>query len=370
MYQEHFAPCPDIYLLNHSVGRMPLGTEANLREHFLDPWEHGDPEPWPRWLEAITRFQAALGRIFNSAAENFCPQTNISSALGKVIGSLPPRPGRNVILYCEHDFPSVGFVLQQAARLGYRTRMIPAQEDAQQLATWESALAPEVHCVLLTHAHFNSGKLIPVADITRLTRAREIFSVVDIAQSAGVVPIDLRAWQADVVLGSCVKWLCGGPGAGFLWLQPDTATDLKPMDVGWFSHSAPFEFDINRFEYAEGSARFWGGTPSILPYVVASHSLELVGRIGVETVRQHNMALTGKIVSRVDPACLRAPADPALRGGTLVLALPDQDTVVARLREAGVRFDVRPLGLRLSPHIYNTPEQIDTVLACLSGGDR
>lgn len=370
MYQDHFAPCPDIYLLNHSVGRMPLGTEAHLREHFLAPWEHGDPEPWPQWLEAIARFQAALGVIFNSAPENFCPQTNISSALGKVIGGLSSRPGRDVILFCEHDFPSVGFVLQQATRLGYRTRMIPAREDAQQLATWESALTPDVHSVLLTHAHFNSGKLIPVADITRLTRAREIFSIVDIAQSAGVIPIDLRDWQADVVLGSCVKWLCGGPGAGFLWLEPDTAAGLKPLDVGWFSHSAPFEFDINHFEYAGGSARFWGGTPSILPYVVAGHALERVGHIGVDTIREHNMALTQTIVNAVDPACLRAPAAPALRSGTLVLALPDQDAAVARLRAAGVRFDVRPLGLRLSPHIYNTPEEVDTVLRCLSDGGR
>lgn len=169
------------------------------------------------------------------------------------------------------------------------------------------------------------------------------------------------------MLGSCVKWLCGGPGAGFLWLEPDTAAYLKPMDVGWFSHSAPFEFDINHFDYAEGSARFWGGTPSILPYVVASHSLELVGRIGVDTVRQHNMALTQKIVSKLNPACLRATADPALRSGTLVLALPDQAAAAERLREAGVRFDVRPLGLRLSPHIYNMPEGIDTVVDCLSG---
>lgn len=90
-----------------------------------------------------------------------------------------------------------------------------------------------------------------------------------------------------------------------------------------------------------------------------------MGRIGVATVRQHNMALTQKIVASVDPACLRAPADPALRSGTLVLALPNQDSVVANLRETRVRFDVRPLGLRLSPHIYNTPEEIDTVAGCL-----
>ncbi|QIB65190.1 aminotransferase class V-fold PLP-dependent enzyme [Kineobactrum salinum] len=366
-YRDAFTPCEDIYLLNHSVGRMPRGTADYLQQHFFAAWESGAPEPWPQWLEAIDSFRAALARLFNSEPAHFCPQVNISSALSKVLGGLPPPADRNVILFTENDFPSVGFALQQAARLGFEPRMIAADRDPQQLATWEAALGPDVHTALITHAHFNSGKLVPVDAVTRLTRARGILSVVDIAQSAGVVPIDLQRWQADVVLGSCVKWLCGGPGAGFLWIDPARVASIEPLDVGWFSHAAPFEFDIHHFEYAPDSARFWGGTPSVLPCVVAAHSLDLIYRIGVDMIREHNQQLTQRIVDAVDPACLRAPADPALRGGTLVLNLPEQDAVEQRLRSAGVRFDVRPMGLRLSPHIYNSNKDIDAVIACLQG---
>lgn len=365
-HRDAFTLGDDIYLLNHSVGRMPQGTADHLQQNFLAAWESG-PEPWPQWLEAIDAFREALARLFNSEARHFCPQVNISSALSKLLGGLTPPAGKNVILFTENDFPSVGFALQQAARLGFEPRMIAADRDPQQLATWEAALTPDVHTVLVTHAHFNSGKLVPVEAVTRLTRARDILCVVDIAQSAGVVPIDLQQWQADVVLGSCVKWLCGGPGAGFLWIDPARVASIEPLDVGWFSHAAPFEFDIHHFEYAPDSARFWGGTPSVLPCVVATHSLDLIYRIGVGTIREHNQQLTQRIVNAVDPACLRAPADPALRGGTLVLNLPDQAAVERRLLDAGVRFDVRPMGLRLSPHIYNSNEDIDAVVACLHG---
>lgn len=365
MAYQQFVPCEGIYLLNHSVGRMPRRTRAHVERQFFDAWEHGDPEPWPRWLDAVAEFREALGAVFNRPAHEFCPQVNISGALSKLLPALPSRGVRRTLVFSENDFPSVGFVLQQAVGLGYHLKIIPASADLQDLGTWRRELTPDVHSVLVTHVYFNTGRQIPVAEVGELASERGILSVVDIAQSAGVVPIDLGQWCADVVLGSCVKWLCGGPGAGFMWLQPELVSQLKPRDVGWFSHEDPFEFDINSFDYAGDARRFWGGTPSVLPYATASASLALIHEIGVDNIARHNRELTQKIIDAVDPSCLQAPVEPALRGGTLVLKFPEQEKVEARLREAGVRFDSRSFGLRLSPHIYNTCEEVAVVVDCL-----
>lgn len=125
---------------------------------------------------------------------------------------------------------------------------------------------------------------------------------------------------------------------------------------------------MHNFRYASDALRFWGGTPSVQPYVTAANSIALLNDIGIETVRQHNMALTQSLADAVDPAWLVSPALPQSRGGTLVLNPGDalQAAVCTRLRRAAVLFDERPTGIRLSPHIYNTEEELAIVRDCLS----
>lgn len=363
---EWFVSAMGIYLLNHSVGRMPVSTRDHVEKHYFSVWESGSPDPWPLWMTALGTFNNALAELFNSQAEYFCPQPNISGAVSKTLTALPSRQGKKVILISEQDFPSVGFSIQQAKRLGFQIRFIPTSSDLQQLQTWDDVLTPDIHTVLITHVHFNTSRMVAVDQITQLTRERGIISIVDIAQSSGVVPIDLQQWQADIVVGSCVKWLCGGSGAGYIWVDPEVIETLQPVDVGWFSHQNPFEFDIHHFEYANNSARFWGGTPSVLPYVIASNSINLIHRIGVANIRTHNQQLIQSIIDSIDPGYLVTPADSEKRGGTLVLRFPQQTVIEKALTEVGVHYDARALGLRLSPHIYNTQAELDQVIECLN----
>lgn len=366
-YREKFAPSEDIYLLSHSIGKMPISAAAYTNEHFFKVWHEQTTDAWPVWLTSIGKFQTALAQLFNSSAAAFCPQVNVSSGLTKVLASLPAKTGKNAIVFTENDFPSAGFVLHQARKLGFEPRMIAKTENAQDLSVWDQALADDVHSVFITHVHYNTNKLIAVAEICEIARARGITSIVDIAQSSGVVPIDLQSWRADIVLGSCIKWLCGGPGAGFVWIAPEFVEELKPFDVGWFSHKNPFEFDINNFEYASGSAKFWGGTPSILPYVVATNSIQLLDDIGVEVVQARNKSLTEKLIKQIDPRFVMSPLDFEHKGGTTVLKFEDQTKIELALTESKVQFDTREFGIRLSPHIYNTNAEIDVVLDCLLG---
>jgi len=208
---------------------------------------------------------------------------------------------------------------------------------------------------------------VPVTDICRLAHDRGIMSVVDIAQSAGIVPIDVNRWDADFVIGSCVKFLCGGPGAGFLWVNDRILHECRPTDVGWFSHADPFEFDIHEFRYADSALRFWGGTPAVLPYAVAANSLETLLDIGIERIRAHSLELTQAIIDSVPRKCLYTPARPVSRGGTVVLDFGErQSDAASALTDAGVHFDVRRTGMRLSPHIYTSREEIEQVVSCLA----
>jgi selenocysteine lyase/cysteine desulfurase len=329
-------------------------------------WQTKGGDAWDDWLAHIDGFCDSLAGLFNGRSDQFCPQVNISSAVTKIIASLPPRPGKNVILLSELDFPSVGFTLQQAQRLGYEIRRIPAEAASLQkpfpLQRWAEYLTPDVQVALITHVLYGNSYRNPVKEIVALARQQDIVTVIDIAQASGIVPIDVQDWNADFVVGSSIKWLCGGPGAGFMWVNDNILPRLQPFDVGWFSHENPFEFDITDFRYAPTARRFWGGTPSVLPYIIAHAGIEQIRAIGPAAIQAHNQSLTGHLVkvAQENDWPLLTPADPAQRGGTICIGFPNAAAVVNALQAAQIKVDSRPaFGVRFSPHIYITQDQIE-----------
>lgn len=371
-FKHRFAATPGIYLLNHSVGLPPADSEAVWAETFLGPWKQGSDAAWNGWLAAVYAFRESLAELLNTQAALICPQVNLSSALTKLLQSLTVPEQRRTILHTDQDFPSINFVLQQLRNAGFSLRRLPDHADAADPECWSTLLDDPVGIVLVTHVHSNTGRQVPVDEITRMARDRGVLTIVDVAQSAGCIPIDLQTWNADFVIGSCVKWLCGGPGAGFLWVDGDRLADCRPVDVGWFSHEDPFEFDSDNFRYAPGALRFWGGTPSIQPYVTAGNSIRLLHAIGIDRIRRHNLALTTALMEVIDPGHLVTPVAPAHRGGTVVVNLPDalQDEVAQELQRAAVSYDIRPTGIRLSPHIYNDLEEVAVVADLLASAYR
>lgn len=364
-YAQDFCPSERHYFLNHSVGRPLRAAQTSLDTHFFAPWRDGTDAIWQHWLNALQGFNHALADLLNGDVADFCPQSNPSSAWTKVLYSLPKRAGATILL-SEHDFPSMGFVAHLAQTQGYKVKFIPAAADHHDLAVWADALTPDVQWVLLTHVQSNTGVQLPVAQIIDIARANQTLTLIDVAQSVGVLPIDVTAWNAHFVAGSCVKWLCGGPGAGFLWVHPDMIEQCQPLDVGWFSHENPFEFDIHHFAYHPRALRFWGGTPSVLPYALASSSIRYLQAVGIEHVRHHNLAMTEQIIAAIDPAHLVSPRAPAQRSGTAVIQMGTQQIrLLEHLRNAQIDFDERDTGVRLSPHIYTTADDMSALITAL-----
>lgn len=351
-------PGPGPYVLTHSVGCLPKASMDALHAGFLRPWSQQGGDAWQEWLARHDAFRSALADLLGGMPEEYCAQANLSSGLSKLLSSLPRNgSSKRVLLAAEDSFPSLGFVLKQAERFGFEARLIPRERSPALLETWSQALTDEVRAVLVTHVHSQTGVVAPVEAIARLCAEREILCIVDVAQSAGILPLAVHTLGAHVVLGSCVKWLCGGPGAGFMWIAPGLIEQLEPADVGWFSHADPFRFDIHSFEYAHDARRFWGGTPSVAPFVLAAASLQVLNEIGVRTILAHNRALMDVFAMEMPRAWrARIPA-PEQTGGTLCIRADSElDAVRARLQEADVRFDCRGEIVRLSFHIVNTHE--------------
>ncbi len=360
---------PGIYLLNHSAGALPVAAQAK-QEQYFSSWATLGGDAWNDWLAQVDEFRAALAQLLGGKPEEFCPQAGVTGGIVKLLHGVKPRPGRGKILCSALDFPSVGFALQQLERRGWQ--LVVMEPDARgffSLEQWQRRLTEEIDWALITHSLYGNSWLNPVAEITAFARKQGVRTLVDIAQSTGVVPISLPQWNPDAVAGSCVKWLCGGPGAGFLWVNPAIVSTVQPEDVGWFSHENPFEFDLKNFRYAPDARRFWGGTPSILSHAVATAGIETLTGIGVEKIRLHNQRLVQRLLDAAHAHGLpvATPMNPQQRGGTAIIAFPDPSATVARLQSEKIRCDFRPgFGVRFSPHIYNTEEEIDAVISVMS----
>ncbi|NVK25395.1 MAG: aminotransferase class V-fold PLP-dependent enzyme [Gammaproteobacteria bacterium] len=362
-FKHNFHLTDGSYLLNHSVGRPLKSTQQVINDDFLAPWQQTNKEPWQQWLQTIDKFTHGLANLFNSKAELFCPQSNLSSALTKLLMSLPQLNTSNKgikkakILMSEIDFPSMGFVAQNALNNHVEIVYLPQELSVTEINHWQKYLTKEIDLVFISHVYSNTGQQAPLKQLVELAKQNSTLSVVDVAQSAGILPLDLTDLAPDFMIGSSVKWLCGSSGAAYLWLNEQHIETCQPKDVGWFSHQNPFEFNIHHFDYHKSALRFWGGTPTILPYTVAANSIKYFAD-KVELVRKHNVKLQNHIIEQL-PEFIASPFDVRQRSGTVILNLVDNQKAIAALTKNNIAVDLRECGIRVSPHIYNDENDIE-----------
>ena len=354
------------YFLSHSVGAQPRTYDAAIAEGYLHPWRTDGFEVWNPWFETIERFKTGLAQILGATPSDICPQSNVSSGIAKLIFSLPERPGRNKIVLTEDDFPTVGFALNQAQKSGYELIFLPGGATLADPDAWARAFEDDVQLVVATHVYSNTSVRAPLADIAARATKAGVFTLFDIAQSAGALPIALDEWGADFAVGTSLKYLCGGAGAAYLWARKEAAQACEPIDVGWFSHETPFEFDIHHFAYAEGATRFTGGTPSIAPLAGACAAHDIINDIGVEKIFAHNQDLLDQLISGLPEDAFLSSTRQGFRGSSALIRVADYDRTAAALKEAGVGHDTRKGAVRISIHLYNDEDDVDALRRAIS----
>ncbi|MBH0058055.1 aminotransferase class V-fold PLP-dependent enzyme [Pseudoalteromonas sp. SWXJZ94C] len=359
MLKNDFCMADGCYLLNHSVGRPLKNTQQYLAQHYFLPWESSSKEPWQQWLPAVEQFTTALGKLFNAPSSQFCPQVNLSSGLTKLLMSHPRLQQKNCkVLMAQSDFPSMGFAMQKALPECAQIMFIPEHENLTDISVWQRYITCDIDLVFISHVYSNTGVQSPVYDIVAMSKLTNSLSIIDVAQSAGVIPLDLSVLDADFMIGSSVKWLCGGPGAAYLWINENQIECCEPKDVGWFSHQNPFEFDINHFAYNASALKFWGGTPSVAPYIIAANSIAYFAALGINKVRAHNFEMITLIHQHLSEFVVSPTLNDECSGTVILNFNRQQNAVLQALNKAEVSVDARKDGIRVSPHVYNTTDEI------------
>ncbi|MDX1623226.1 MAG: aminotransferase class V-fold PLP-dependent enzyme [Gemmatimonadota bacterium] len=351
------------YLISNSLGAMPEGAAAALAA-YADDWSRRGVRAWEEgWWESIAEVGDMVAPIVGAPRGTVVMHQNVTVASSVVRSCFDWTSSRNRIVLVELEFPSLTYLYSGARRLGAELEIVPAAADglSVDLERLLDAIDERTALVPVSHVLFRSAFVQDAAAICE--RAREVGARVclDIYQSAGTVPVELEAWGADFAVGGCLKWLCGGPGNGFLYVREDLHDELEPHVTGWMASRRPFAFEPE-LDRAASAWRFLTGTPNVPAHCAARPGLEIVAGIGVEAIREKSVRQTARIVERAEErgVPVASPADPDRRGGTVTLAPPGAEAVAGRLLEEDVVIDYRPnAGIRVAPHFYTTDAECD-----------
>jgi kynureninase len=292
---------------------------------------------------------------------------NVSICQSLILSCFEPQPKRNKIVYSELNFPSVMYVYEAHARDHHlRIEMVRSDDGTTvSLAKMLAAIDEETLLVPISHVLFKSGFLQDARAITE--RAHEVGArvVLDTYQSAGTVPFSVKELNVDFATGGSVKWLCGGPGAGYLYVRPDLQQQLEPKTTGWMAHEAPFAFEGGAIRYASGIQRFLHGSPSIPALYAARSGYRIINDIGLRSIRAKSMRQTQRLIELAEEAGFRvtSPQDPNARGGTITVAAEQAAAMTRELIRREFIVDYRPgAGVRISPHFYTTDEELELII--------
>ncbi|HEY9723806.1 MAG TPA: aminotransferase class V-fold PLP-dependent enzyme [Oscillatoriaceae cyanobacterium] len=348
------------YLVNHSLGAMPRSAASSLQA-YADDWSTQGIEAWDVWFPMITEVGDRIGRILNAPAGAIIMHQNVST-LQSIVASCFDFSGRkNKVVYEAMNFTTVHYLWQQQTRLGARVHLVGSPDGIHvPTETMLAAIDDETLVVPISHVLFQSNYLQDAKAIVEKAHRHGAYVVLDTYQSAGIVPVDVQDLGVDFVVGGSVKWLCGGPGAAYLYVRPDLVSQFQPRQTGWLSHAHPFDFTMD-MDYAENTMRFLGGSPGMAGLYAAREGYRIIHEVGVSAIRAKSLRQTRLLMSLAEEAGLtiKNPRDDARRGGTVCLDFEGSGPASKELIRRGFQVDHRPqCGIRVSPHFYNTDDEL------------
>jgi kynureninase len=351
-----------VYMISHSLGAMPRRTRDRLQE-YADMWATRGIRSWDEgWWMMPKTVGDLVGKIIGAGEGEVVMHPNVSICQSIIAGCLDFSGKRNKIVSESMNFPS-NLYIYHALRNGAQLVTVASDDGVTvPLDRMLEAIDEETRLVSVSHVIFRSSFVQDLKAIT--SRAHEVGAMVvaDVYQSAGTVPLNVREIGLDFATGGSVKWLCGGPGAGYLYVRRDLWPTLEPQLTGWLAHKRPFAFEVGPTEYADDIYRFLNGSPNIPGIYAAISGYEIVNEVGVEKIRAKSIRQTTRLIELAEEAGFKinCPRDASARGGTVVIDAPHGQQVTTELLRRDFLVDYRPgAGIRVAPHFYSKDEELE-----------
>ncbi len=354
-----------VYLVSNSLGAMPRSVH-NALEDYANAWGTRGVRAWEdSWWDMPVAMGSLLAPIIGSGRDDVSFHQNVTAAQAVVLSCFEFTGERRKIVYTSLEFPSVRYLYQAQRGRGAEICVVDCPDGIRvDLQALLRTIDERTLLVPISHVLFKSSSLVDARAVIRRAHDVGALVILDVYQSAGTIPIDVGKLEADIVVGGCLKWLCGGPGTAFLYVRPDLRRRLEPKFTGWVAHRNPFGFEPE-MSLREDAFRFLTGTPHIPCLYAARPGLEIVGRIGVARIREKSIRQTTRLVELAldNGFQLSSPVRAEERGGTVVVNPPNAYEICQELLCRNFLVDYRPgAGIRISPHFYTSDGEIEAVM--------
>ncbi|HVM12643.1 MAG TPA: aminotransferase class V-fold PLP-dependent enzyme, partial [Actinomycetota bacterium] len=292
--------------------------------------------------------------------------TNVTMALASVLSCLDLSGERNRIVLTELDFPTDGHVALAHRARGAEVVFLPSPDGLTvPTEAFAEAIDERTALVIINRVLYRSSALLDVKEICRIAREAGAWTVIDDFHGAGIVPIDVHDVGCDFYTTGVLKWLCGGPGLTFLYARKDLLPSLEPSIAGWWSQREPFAFRTQELDWHPSARRFETGTHPAPTAFIGHGGLEIIAEVTPERIRERVGELGDALIERAEAEDfpVRSPRDRRLRGGVINIGLgPDAGKIAEALYERDVCVDHRGDGIRVSPHFFNTEQDLDRLI--------
>ncbi len=351
------------YLISNSLGAMPRAVYDEMRA-YADSWAVRGVRAWEEgWWEMAVGVGDKIAPLIGAGTGEISLHQNVTITEAVISSCFDFRGPRNKVVMTDLEFPSIQYFYNEQSRNGARVETLPSPDGIRiDLDKFLAAIDETTLLVPISLVLFRSSFIVNARAI--IERAHQVGAhvILDCFQAAGTIPIDVRALGADFAVGGVLKWLCGGPGVGYLYVREDIRAKLRPALTGWLAHRRPFGFETGAIDRREDSFRYLNGTPHIPALFACRPGLDILNTIGIAAIREKSQRMTARLVAGAKSHSwpVNTPDNPAERAGTVSVDCPHAAEVCRELISREILVDYRPkAGVRLSPHFYNREEECD-----------
>jgi len=363
-------------MISNSLGAMPAEVEDELRA-YTSIWQREGVEAWHEWFPFVDEVSGLFASLIGADAKDVTLVHNLTVASALIASSLDFTGTRNKVVYSDLHFPTISYVWQGWKKYGAVPTVVASPDGISvPVELYCNAIDESTKLVALSHVYFRSGALQDVKSIIDYAHSKGALVMLDSYQAAGVVPIDVKALNVDVMASGVLKWLCGGPGAAFMYVRPDLQEQFAPAIRGWLADKEPFEFHMPDVNFEHGMHRFLTSSIQVPCLHTARPALKMFNEIGINAIRAKSLQLTDRLIERADEFefAVNSPRAPEQRGGALTIdpvglgmSQSEHNISAKQVCDELIRrrfiVDYRPpFGIRVAPHFYNTLDEIDALM--------